>query len=190
MSRTIIQHIGPLQGEVENGSIFGQANGSVSKQGYVPTPKIDSIIWEIKYDVYWSRWNYYRILTDIDTDNLTRTLKVGTESSQGMLSSVLFTQQLIADISSIKGTVYSTIEIFSDSDLKTLFYATPKTEVTSRTVQETPESIGYEVHGVEVMPKVPPEFTTGELYYLRIALKDDQNNYLGYYSNILEFTGY
>lgn len=50
--RTIMQHIGPLIGEADSGTIFGQPNGSISlKQGYVPVQPIPTIpkVWELSY---------------------------------------------------------------------------------------------------------------------------------------------
>lgn len=189
MSRTIIQHIGPLNGMADEGSIFGQPNGSVSKQGYVPSEKANKTIWKINYHVGYNR-NFNKLYTAISTANLKRTLSSYVIIDSGYFSSDVFTIQLIEDITSIStDPIYQKCEIYTDSDLKTLFYSFGFGEIENKTVETTAVSVGHFVNGVEVMPKNPPSFTTGTLYYLRVKMVDKNGIDLGYYSNVLEFIG-
>lgn len=168
--RTIIQHIGPLYGEANTGTVFGQPNGSIAVgQSYAPDPTPSpspgvTDLWTISYNTAsdvmvneyrrGSTWYFYSCN--------------GSVEQKSPLCAIAL-NSTISDTSAHMQLQLSTSQTF-DSLLITFngtagdFSSLPSTShINART-------------------------TSGEVYYLRLALFDSAGNDLGQYSNILKFT--
>lgn len=180
--RTIIQHIGPLLGEVNTGSVFGQPNGSIANgQGFSPAPAPSpgsQIPTVFSYD-YWRGMSavnpvdpYKYIKTIINSSgqlvwySSRQTTTSTTNGPVGQLSVI----QTISD-----NTAHVTIQLSTDSNFT--------------------EIIGYETYSAGTYPSSISQVrnptlktTAGTTYYARAVLVAEDGTIIGK-SNTLEFTG-
>ena len=175
--RTIIQHIGPLYGEANTGTVFGQPNGSIAVgQGYSPAPTPDptpvqSDLWTI------SKTDYFYLKTKYDsTTKMTSFIfiKYTTDTKGGNrtagISVVL--NETIADT-----TQYMKYEFASDSSFSTIL---------ATATQPAGQFSGtqYAIFGSLSGQKT---YTTGTKFYLRASLMKSDGTAVGRYSNTLEY---
>ena len=169
--RTIIQHIGPLYGELNTGSVFGQPNGSIAvSQNLVPTPEPptsdESVIWTI---TEYSGYSYFTVVSSLfywsfnSSDGLTNT------------DSRLCIVRLLSDITDTNTTVR--LQIANDESFSSI---------------EWEGIISYSTSDSYVAPSFNgssyPVFTDKKVYYLRLLLYSSGGTYLSKKSNTLSLT--
>lgn len=171
--RTIIQHIGPLYGELNTGSVFGQPNGSIAVgQNLVPTPepisKDEVIIWNLSYITYNGTAKYFR-MTGSTTLKFSATADGSKYTSAIICSKELL--QTITDTNTVTRFEMATDESFSDiiftGNMATDEGSNVKTSFTNVTA---------------------PTLTSGTEYYIRILLYSSAGTYLYKKSNVLAMT--
>lgn len=167
--RTIIQHIGPLYGEANTGTVFGQPNGSIAVgQSYAPEPSPSpevTDLWTISY--YGDE--YVKILEY-------RSTYYAYYSSDG---SSLLTKKALCNIA--LNTTISDTSAHMQLQLST-----------SQTFDSLLSSFNGSAGKFTSLPStthVTGNLTSGSTYYIRLALFDSAGNDLGQYSNVLKFTG-
>lgn len=181
--RTIIQHIGPLYGEVNTGTVFGQPNGSIAVgQGKAPAPSPDPTpitpanLWTISYSiesgkigellmeyVYTPGANPYVICSTPkgnDTGQILKICKVELNSD-------------VPDTSA-----HMQVQIATDSEFTSMVTVFNGMAGKFATLPST-----------DFLSKPSFEIKTGTMYYVRLALYDSNGVNLNRYSNTLEMEG-
>lgn len=166
--RTIIQHIGPLYGELNTGSVFGQPNGSIAvSQNLVPTPEPpssdESVIWTISEYSF----DHFTIESSYTTWSIVSANSISTTDSK------LCRISLLSDITDTNTTVkiqFSTDESFSSVDWEgTISYSTSDSYVAPKFKSSVTK----------------PSFTNKTVYYIRLLLYSSAGTYLSKKSNTL-----
>lgn len=180
--RTIIQHIGPLYGEANQGTVFGQPNGSIAVgQGYspgpspTPTPEIEQI-WTISYQTVTT----YVTSTMQQQKQATylRGVKNGllnvmaTGNYQNGWTQSLCKVSLDETISATDNVM--TVQIADSEDFSNILITGSATSGTYTTVPNV---------------TTPISIVAGTKYYLRLRLFDSAGNDLYKISNTLVLTG-
>ncbi len=184
--RTIIQHIGPLYGELNTGSVFGQPNGSIAiSQNLVPTPtpseptKEEIEIWDLSYyktRVYGSEVTYNLFNTTITDDTLTFTSARRNASGTLVAGEVFCLLSVLSPITETNTT--AKFEVATDESFSSIIFS----EIIS-TPYGSVESQSFS--GVE-----KPNFSTGTTYYFRIRLYSSSGTYLYKKSDVLSMKYY
>jgi hypothetical protein len=168
--RTIIQHIGPLYGELNTGSVFGQPNGSVAvSQNLVPTPseptKEEVEIWTLSYYTMGKIYDYgFRISNNWSFLSL---------YNASTASSNLCTVKLLSDIT--ETNTVTKLQIATDEAFTDIVFsgniATP-----SKYVEASFTNVDK------------PTLTGGKVYYIRLLLYASSGAYLYKKSRTLSMT--
>ena len=175
--RTIIQHIGPLYGELNTGTVFGQPNGSIAvSQNLVPTPEPSSkdevTIWNLSYfksvGTTYGTAKYFK-MTGSTTLKFSVTVD-GSKYTSGYICEKELLQS-ITDTNTVTRFEMATDESFSDiiftGNLATDESTNLKTSFTNVTA---------------------PSLTADTEYYIRILLYSSGGTYLYKKSNVLAMT--
>lgn len=176
--RTIIQHIGPLYGEKNTGSVFGQPNGSVAiGQDYAPAPPVPEPeqIWTAAYYFWNNSGTYVKQDQAFGIWNGSNGYDLYCfAKGQGNFTNQLFSVKLtgkIGDTTSVMKTQVATDDQFEDI------------------IAEATSPAGYYGGGPVAVPVSSTKLTAGQTYYARVKLFDSAGNDLNKFSNTLIFTG-
>lgn len=188
--RTIIQHIGPLLGEVNTGSVFGQPNGSIANgQGFspapTPTPSLAKV-WNIDYytgdynRVYNSIIWYYGGTTRYFYFTYNGNTSTGTgQGNNGPIVKI----ELLEDIQDT--SAHMTFELATDAKFTNIIRrkAAAAGSFTTDRVYYNQVSDGFTAAEAEALG-----LTKGQILYLRVLLEDSSGNSLNRSSNTLQYT--
>ena len=180
--RTIIQHIGPLYGTVNTGTVFGQPNGSIAVgQGKAPAPSPDptpitpSNLWTISY--YSSQYGLgERLMEYVDTAASPKYQLCSTLKSNNRYVLPICQLTLNEDVSDT--SAHMQVQVAKDSGF-TSMVATFDTSAGNFTTLPITGTYFSSSYGIK----------TGTTYYLRLALYDSTGASLNRYSNTLEMEG-
>lgn len=176
--RTIIQHIGPLYGEANKGTVFGQPNGSIAIVNGIDKSVVINEIWKIAFVETVSgkavkfngiatgsegTYGPYSVIGKYNFVTVT-----GSSSTKNFLSASLL--QDIEDTGSVMR-----VEISTEEDFSTIFVSASAGSGEYTTVPSI--ALGSK------------RITTGTTYYIRLALYDSAGNYLEKYSNTITTVG-
>lgn len=171
--RTIIQHIGPLYGELNTGSVFGQPNGSIAvSQNLVPTPEPipeNPQVFTISSSWYGKEYpNFYA--QGSDSSWSWKSLNLTTSSSSSALFNVESVTSDITDI--IK------LEIATDTSFENVVFSINAGSVTTGLYNPVYAGVTK-----------PTRFdVSGNTYYIRLAVYSSSGVFLNKYSNTLTRT--
>lgn len=178
--RTIIQHIGPLYGEPNTGSVFGQPNGSVAiGQGFAPAPSpdptpIDPSVPPTEKEIW--KLNYFdsgRYIGLIGSKIFCSKYSTLSEGSYNLAQFELINSE--ADLSN-----KAVVQLATDSEFKNLF------------IEKTYPSGTYSASGIELSTWSDnqissPTLNVNDTLYLRVIMRDPNGAYLYKKSNTLEY---
>lgn len=177
--RTIIQHIGPLYGELNTGSVFGQPNGSVAiGQNLVPTPSEPTIeeveIWDLSY--YDDMFGKYMLFTSsVASGTLTFSSRLKRNSGATLEGPTLCNVSLLSAITESNTT--TKFEVATDEQFSDIIFSG---------IVPTPEG--------DILPSFTglekPDFSSGTTYYMRLCLYSSAGTYLYNKSDVLPMTYY
>lgn len=160
MAKTIIQTIGPLYGEVVNGTVFGRPNGSV----YVPS--VNKIVS--------TAYSGYTYITKY-TDGKSYILCNSTGSFANNITTGIKTVAESQDIAN-----YIKLELASDDQFTTIIDDTALSAGLFNVISATP--LFFVNTGI-------PDITNGETYYFRTVLMSANGEPVAT-SETIELTGY
>lgn len=183
--RTIIQHIGPLLGEVNTGSVFGQPNGSIANgQGFspapTPTPSLAKI-WNISYYTksgYGTFDSLYYFVQGSNIHYIFFTYNGNhTQASNGS-TGPLVKIELLEDI--------------QDTSAHMMYQLATDAKFTNIIMQKAGATGKFTVFQVFFDSLSADQFsalglTEGQTLYLRVLLEDSSGNSLNRSSNTLEY---
>lgn len=176
--RTIIQHIGPLLGEVNTGSVFGQPNGSIANgQGFSPAPApAPSLknLWDVTRAIKNGEECMYIGTRTITTTGytfwyvtLSATYKYPTQDWYNSIN-------LLEDVADT--TAHAVCQMATDEKFATII-ASKAMLKGQYTFAQIPNYDPSQITGL----------TKGQTLYLRIALQAESGEMLGKYSNVLSY---
>lgn len=172
--RTIIQHIGPLYGELNIGSAFGQPNGSLAVgQNLVPTPTPTPAVPTTETEI-WSTSYYVDSFYGFTYFKTKGNYLVSSESNGVLTSTNLFNISLLSDVTDTNTVVK--LQVAKDSDFSSIVYTSNL-------------SISPSASSVVCPLDTTPTFTSGTTYYFRILLYSSAGNYLYKKSSTISMVG-
>ena len=173
--RTIIQHIGPLYGELNTGTVFGQPNGSIAiSQNLVPTPdpsSAESTLWSVSY--YTKKMDYTKFKIE---DSSTYWNFYSVDSTGLLDSSRLFMVDLLSDVTETNTT--TKLQISTDENFSDIIF--------SENIQNSLPTSYVVAHFSSSVSK--PSLTKSTTYYIRILLYSSAGTYLYKKSETISMT--
>ena len=181
--RTIIQHIGPLYGEANTGTVFGQPNGSIAiGQGKAPAPSPDPTpitptieeIWTITRNSIFNAGNVNYLTRVAKWSYLMGSTKasVTAQNYDSYTTTALTKISLTGTIGSSDSIMY--VQIADSEDFSNILASIPQVAGTYTSYPRLTTDM---------------EVVAGTTYYVRLALFDNAGNSLNKISNVLTFTG-